>query len=58
MCKTGKKMSKINFNKFICVYWKMRKNIYIVKIVPTAQTVSRYNGKLYRDIAVLGVQFG
>ena len=25
MCKTGKKIKKINFNKFIWLYWKMKK---------------------------------
>ena len=25
MCKTGKKIIKINFNKFIWFYWKMKK---------------------------------
>ena len=31
MCKTGRKINKINFNKFIWFYWKMKKkkNIYI-----------------------------
>ena len=29
MCKTGKKNNKINFNKFILFYWKMRKKIII-----------------------------
>ena len=24
MCKTGKKMNKINFNEFILFYWKMK----------------------------------
>ena len=30
MCKTGRKINKIIFNKFIWLYWKMKKiNIYI-----------------------------
>ena len=29
MCKTGRKINKINFNKFIWLYWKMKK-IYIL----------------------------
>ena len=30
MCKTGRKINKIKFNKFIWLYWKMKKkyNIY------------------------------
>ena len=24
MCKTGRKINKINFNKFIWLYWKMK----------------------------------
>ena len=29
MCKTGRKINKINFNKLIWLYWKMETNIYI-----------------------------
>ena len=30
MCKTGRKIYKINFNKFIWLYWKMKKNIIYI----------------------------
>ena len=32
MCKTGRKINKINFNKFIWLYWKMKKNILYIYI--------------------------
>ena len=30
MYKTGRKINKINFNKFIWFYWKMKKKILVV----------------------------
>ena len=38
MCKTGRKINKINLNKFIWLYWKMKKkyNIYFWGGFPVA----------------------
>ena len=45
MCKIGRKINKINFNKFIWLYWKMKKkcNIYIFGGFPVAGTMKKKN---------------
>ena len=47
MCKTGRKINKINFNKFILIYWKMKKIIIIIKFLGS-KFESQYS-KLYCD---------
>ena len=71
MCKTGKKMDKINFKKFI--WFTGKKRIFFLGSFSSSRNEKKkrfwqLNGlllnwvtiqwKFYHDIAVLGVQFG
>ena len=52
MCKTRRKINKINFNKFIWLYWKIKIYIYIIYFFsggfPVARMREKKNGALRR----------